>query len=293
MNILQSIAYNDGKLASNPDKRAEQCMSWRPLGIILDSNVKMLQFVIPELTDNAFRVANRLSKRFSCSASRPSGDGNGVALPLSTPEAAGSHPLSGNFSSLVELGKDWKHIPSYEDRARCGVCNADDESLEHILVLCPAETKELVWKLARDLWPYDDTLWPDTSFGTLLACGSLEVGGPTHGPEPETLPDSLRPSASTLLRILISESMHLIWVLRCEREIGERQHSVQEIIARWSRNINDRLLTDRIIATKIKRHDADMLYLRDTWEKVLIDPPDDWHTNLEVLVGIKPPSPLL
>ncbi|KAA1473340.1 ribonuclease H-like protein [Dentipellis sp. KUC8613] len=193
--------------------------------------------------------------------------------------------------STYRLGQDWKHIPNYEERAQCRACGSDNESLQHILVLCPAETKELIWKLARDLWPHGDDAWPDLSFGALLACGNLTVQ-PT-ATEGIGIRPRLCQAASTLLRILVSESLYLIWVLRCEREVGDREHSPQEIVARWTRTIEDRLLTDRIIATKLHHRHADMLYLKNTWHKVLLNPPDDWHTNIKVLVGIKPPSPLL
>jgi hypothetical protein len=47
----------------------------------------------------------------------------------------------------------------------------------------------------------------------------------------------------------------LIWVLRCEQVIHRenRQHTDQEVNARWLKIINDRLTSDRITATKIKR----------------------------------------
>ena len=44
-----------------------------------------------------------------------------------------------------------------------------------------------------------------------------------------------------LWRILISESAHLIWVLRCEHVINEALHSAEEIMSRWFKAIHLRL----------------------------------------------------
>jgi hypothetical protein len=52
--------------------------------------------------------------------------------------------------------------------------------------------------------------------------------------------------------ILISEADHLIWVLRCERVIGGKQHSDDVVSTRWKNAINTRLTCNKIIATKIK-----------------------------------------
>jgi hypothetical protein len=59
--------------------------------------------------------------------------------------------------------------------------------------------------------------------------------------------------ATHLLHILISESAHLIWVLRCERVIREIKHKDNEIRARWLSLINDRLMEDRTITSTIKK----------------------------------------
>ncbi|KAA1479858.1 ribonuclease H-like protein [Dentipellis sp. KUC8613] len=191
------------------------------------------------------------------------------------------------------LGAAWSNIPNHEDKAKCSACNDEDESLEHILTDCPVNTRDLVWKLAKDLWPHDEESWPDINLGILLACGNLVV--PRRQPNQTDLDARtyIKQGASRLLRTIVSESLYLIWVFRCEREIGKRHHTKQEIISRWTQTISDRLLTDRIVATKIRRHDAEKFQLKDTWNEVLLDPPDDWHEKIEVLVGIKPPSPLL
>ena len=100
---------------------------------------------------------------------------------------------------------------------------------------------------------------------------------------------------SRLWRIIISESAHLIWRLRCERVIGHSedrdwQHAAKEIRARWLAMMNSRLRHD-IEGTKKK---YGRLALRknlvlQTWERMIGDKanlPKDWTSVRRVLVGI-------
>ncbi|KAG1726449.1 hypothetical protein EDD22DRAFT_764255, partial [Suillus occidentalis] len=98
--------------------------------------------------------------------------------------------------------------------------------------------------------------------------------------------------ASWLLRILISESAHLIWVLRCEQVIQDRTHTRQNITKRWIHSINHRLHLDRITASKIKRNKKTENLVDQTWKHCIHSNqsiPNNWATALEVLVGIKLP----
>ncbi|KAG1820142.1 uncharacterized protein BJ212DRAFT_1338228 [Suillus subaureus] len=75
---------------------------------------------------------------------------------------------------------------------------------------------------------------------------------------------------SWLLRILISESVHLIWVLRCEKTISGTE------------------------ARKINRTQTFQNLVTATWTDIITstDPlPKNWAIALEVLVGIKQPRP--
>ncbi len=101
--------------------------------------------------------------------------------------------------------------------------------------------------------------------------------------------------ASRLLQILIAKSMHLIWVLRCERVIQEKTHNENEIQARWFQAINTRLTEEKIMATRIKREQTFTKRVTFTWEPILssnADLPNNWLSNREVLVGrrmLRPP----
>ncbi|KAI9454686.1 hypothetical protein BJY52DRAFT_1122572, partial [Lactarius psammicola] len=91
-----------------------------------------------------------------------------------------------------------------------------------------------------------------------------------------------------LLQIIISETAHLIWVLRCERVIQGAQHSPREIRTTWFKAINRRLTDDKITATKIKQDPPFTRLVEATWGDALkksSDLPDRWIHNREVLVG--------
>ena len=188
------------------------------------------------------------------------------------------------------VGETWNHIPNFEHREFCPTCNTT-ESMEHILVNCNASTNRIIWDLARETWPHLDEPWPVISIGLTLGIGCLNTPHDARqedhaGGDPQSL--ALRKGKTRLLQILISESAHLIWVLRCERTIQENNHSDKEIKARWLRKINERLTCDRIITTKIKRDKRHITIAKNTWRHALQKHrvlPDNWLSNREVLVG--------
>ncbi|KAH9178023.1 hypothetical protein EDB89DRAFT_1844183, partial [Lactarius sanguifluus] len=144
--------------------------------------------------------------------------------------------------------------------------------------------------LARETWPHTQDNWPHIDLGTILGCGSLAIAAPEARNQQDQAEQN-RPNLSgpnRLLHILISESAHLIWVLRCERAIQMKTHSAQEIKHRWLRVINERLTNDKIIATRIKRSKAMMQSVDGTWKAALSrewELPPNWMIHSEVLVG--------
>ena len=186
-----------------------------------------------------------------------------------------------------KIGNFWSNIRDYETRQNCTICNTI-ESMEHILTQCAATPTRIIWNLARNTWPHDLNLWPEISIGTIMGCGSLTIPGANPPRDARNPPRRTREGQRRLLQILISESAHLIWVLRCERVIQEHSHTANETYHRWLRAINTRLTDDKIIATRIKRDEKSERKVRNTWEHVLRkqeDLPDDWITSREVLVG--------
>jgi hypothetical protein len=164
--------------------------------------------------------------------------------------------------------------------------------MEHVLLRCNATPPGAIWHLARNMWPHDPHLWPEISLGIILGCGSisLPVRNPRNPGENQTQ-DTAPKGAMRLLQILISEAAHLIWVLRCERVIQGRPHSMSDIRHRWLQVINVRLTNDKITASKIKRDKKSLQKVADTWEHVLrkeMDLPHGWITSREVLVGRRP-----
>jgi hypothetical protein len=169
------------------------------------------------------------------------------------------------------IGDKWKDIQNFEQRQMCTICNKV-ELMKHILLECDANTQNLIWVKAKELWPQEWHEWPNVTIGTILGIGLIS------SPRNERRQANGNRMMSTgmrgqtrLLQILISEVSHLIWVLRCEQVIHmeNRQHADQEVNARWIKVINDRLTTDRITTTKIKRDETYTQLINATWKKSL------------------------
>ena len=181
------------------------------------------------------------------------------------------------------IGNFWNDIPQYEQRAHCASCNESPESLDHILIDCENAAISTIWRLARQTWPTSFGPWPDIQLSLILGCGSIAL--PHQDDE-----SKIKRGPSRLLRILVSESAHLIWVLRCERTIQGLNHSIDAIKSRWRNKINQRITLDRHIATTYNRKPITQKLVKSTWQTALLEwlpsLEDDWVTNLEVLVGI-------
>ncbi|EIW60549.1 uncharacterized protein TRAVEDRAFT_86439, partial [Trametes versicolor FP-101664 SS1] len=101
--------------------------------------------------------------------------------------------------------------------------------------------------------------------------------------------------ATRLARLVLPDTAYLIWVLRCERVIGEREplpgnleHTYVE--NRWMKMISHRLHLDRSLASKRTAGNRAIpaTAVCATWEKTLRDEhrlPADWTREKEVLVG--------
>lgn len=181
----------------------------------------------------------------------------------------------------IKCGPFWKHIPGYEQRATCQGCERE-ESVEHILLECDRRGQGRAWALARALWERTGHTWPHLDIGALLGVGTLD------------LPNA-SPGKQRLLKIIIAETMWLVWRMRCERVIGHEddstwQHTTEEIENRWLNAINTRMTTDRIRTNtaRFKSKASTREEVRDTWKSVsnmAAATDEKWFKEHGVLVG--------
>ncbi|OJT09006.1 Ribonuclease H1 [Trametes pubescens] len=189
----------------------------------------------------------------------------------------------------LRVGEFWRNIPGYEQRAICGVCDAE-ESLEHILVECACPTVALIWELVTALLGRAHVVTPRLTYGVLLGAPCLSLMG---------LVGEGVSCNDRLLRIVVTESVHLIWKLRCERVIeptfdAERGHSRSEVRAKWLAAINRRLQLDQhLVHPRLGKAALHRDTVLATWNEVLCDRtslPEDWILMPGVLVGSTPES---
>ncbi|KAG1732697.1 RnaseH-domain-containing protein [Suillus occidentalis] len=201
--------------------------------------------------------------------------------------------------NAYRIGEFWTNIPTYEQRAQCSHCQTDIETLEHIMLECTSNARTKIWTLAENIWPEKYGDWPQIRIGTILGCGSISTT-PLNRSNNENQ-DQLeqhhldhKQGEERLLRILISESSHLIWVLRCDRTINGTQHSEESITKCWYTTLNKRLQIDRITAKRIKRTEKFKNLVTKTWSNIITTNTPynkNWAIALEVLVGIIPSRP--
>lgn len=184
-----------------------------------------------------------------------------------------------------KCGEYWENIPGYEDRKTCAKCDKTD-SMSHILTECDTRGQKIIWNLARQIWNKKNLPWPQITLEEILAAGCKTWREPGKKRK--------READTRFWRILISESAHLIWRLRCERVINHEDeenwdHSEQEITNRWLTAMNNRLHLDQTSARrKFQGQGPTPETVENTWEKTLENEsslPKRW-TRRRVLVGM-------
>ena len=196
-----------------------------------------------------------------------------------------------SLHGVYMIGGYWTHIPAIADRSLCTTCGVT-ESMDHILIHCRSTPMQLIWQLAKDTWPHANIPWPEISLGIILGCRCLTV--PPEANQEQHQGNAHLRGASCLLRILISESAHLIWALQCDRVIQEKVHNHLEIRNKWLNAIDKRLTDDKITASTIKRNKGFTTLVVNTWEHVLSKDgalPNSWINVHEVLVGSRSRRP--
>lgn len=119
----------------------------------------------------------------------------------------------------LRIGSYWSKIPNCEIRARCPQCNYPDESLEHILTDCPSLEAKTIWSLFQQIWPTALGEWKKPPIGEILGCGCLSPPNSHLNP-----PSKTARGAMHLRTILLSESAHPIWALRCDSHKWNMSH---------------------------------------------------------------------
>jgi len=195
--------------------------------------------------------------------------------------------------NAYKCGKYWQNIPECEYRGNCHVCDVE-ENMEHILVECKASGQEHIWNLVQETLSLRDLKWENPSFGTVIGCCLINYKSE----------DGLRSlkGANRLYRILVSESAHLIWRLRCKWRISdeadpEKIPSIEEVRKTWLNIINRRLKLDCLQTDKRKygKKAIRPSLVEKTWWGVLRNQeslPDNWLFTTGVIVGIgeRPPG---
>jgi hypothetical protein len=198
--------------------------------------------------------------------------------------------------NAYKVGKYWTNIPTCEQRAKCHACEDVEESMEHILTECRASGQGIVWALAEEVWTLRGLPWTKPRFGTILGYGLADF-------HPENDEKVQMPGANRLYAILLSESAHQIWRIRCKWRIAneaslDKIPTEQEIRATWIRNLNRRLQLEILMTNKsIYGHKAlKPKLVEKTWWGILQNQEslsDDWlRMGTGVLVGIsdRPPG---
>ena len=192
---------------------------------------------------------------------------------------------------IYRLGNFWHHIPGCEERATCPLCNKND-TLEHIMTECDSTERRVVWEQANELWKrrYDHDL--------PLSEGAVLGGGIASFKNRKGKPDA---GKNRLYRILMTESTHLIWVLRCERRIANRDapqnhHTEEAVRNRWYKQINSRMQIDCLLTNSFlyERKALKTKKVYATWAKCSTDETNlhsEWCKHPGVLVGKTPRRP--
>ncbi|KAI0782454.1 ribonuclease H-like protein [Irpex lacteus] len=184
------------------------------------------------------------------------------------------------------VGKYWDHIPGFETRATCPLCD-EEESMEHILVDCDSPERKIIWRLAEKAWAKKHNEWPGVHIGNI-------IGAPLAQFKNEK--GERKGGASRFFTILMTESAHLIWKIRCERRIQRtedegRTHTDEEITRRWHAALNTRLRLDcEMSHAKYETRRISPDKVQRTWAGLLKnerDLPPHW-TRMGFLVGMDP-----
>lgn len=163
--------------------------------------------------------------------------------------------------------------------------------MEHILTSCKAKARELAWNMVNDLWSRCSNTPLPHRLGDILGCGLTE-----H--ESNSKPDE---GKNRLYHILMSEMVYMIWRMRNEKRIRDKdspdcEASERKIHNRWTHALNKHLTVDCALTDSIKfsKRALNEKLVKKMWSSCLNNEeelPSDWFRLKEVLVGIFFPCP--
>ncbi|KAH7087953.1 hypothetical protein BKA62DRAFT_627485, partial [Auriculariales sp. MPI-PUGE-AT-0066] len=138
------------------------------------------------------------------------------------------------------MGPEWQHL------AVCRLCDGSTDSFEHALMACNDGARAHIWSLAEQLWTSQGRVWPELSIGLVLGCGAASI---------RDARGKYDAGATRLFRILIAESAHLIWNLRCDRRIEHAddpdfRHPPRFVQSEFTRVMRSRFDSDHLLTNR-------------------------------------------
>ncbi|KAK0201490.1 hypothetical protein DFS33DRAFT_1375104 [Desarmillaria ectypa] len=177
----------------------------------------------------------------------------------------------------------WEHLGhQYAMRGECPHCKVS-ESMEHVLTECNIGGRATLWGLACELWERTGRQWFLVTLGVALGATLMQI---------KTEKGSVDRAATRLYRILMTETIHLIWKIRGD-DNPMKWHTKVEVGRLWIDAINRRLTIDRLLVNKYKYGSRALTKatVLSTWKDTLLGKnglPEDWIDQNGFLVGFLP-----
>ncbi|EJD49838.1 hypothetical protein AURDEDRAFT_59171 [Auricularia subglabra TFB-10046 SS5] len=146
-----------------------------------------------------------------------------------------------------KVGEYFKDMPQpWRSRGDCPTCGTT-ESLGHILFSCPDTGQERVWRMVHAFLTRKKSDM-EIDMGVVMGCATARLAGAN---------ETRDKAAERAFRIVVSESVFLIWKLRCEKRVQHSdepdwQHSQTEVIMRWGAMLKARVARDRRLTNTYK-----------------------------------------
>ncbi|KAK0455780.1 uncharacterized protein EV420DRAFT_1692604 [Desarmillaria tabescens] len=190
------------------------------------------------------------------------------------------------LQNAFKIGHFWERLgPQYAPRGECPHCKVP-ESMEHILIECSIEGRATLWNLAQELWEKKNQAWIPPTYGVALGATLVQI---------RTTEGKVDRGATRLYRILMTETVHLIWKIQCQRRIQRgdddttKWHTRDEVRSLWTDAMNRRLMIDCLLSNRCKYGSKALKKktILATWRGTLYNEkalPEDWTYQTGVLI---------